>query len=95
MPLDDDASDPEAEEVAYHEAGHATAAVLCVAGRTQMQGNLDRDPGTEFFNGMDNGWTAYLAEHYTDTTEELAKQLARQPQVRSRVHPEELYEAED
>ena len=167
MPLDDDASDPEAEEIAYHEAGHATAAVLCVAGRTQMQGTVDPDQGTEFFNGMNNGWSAYVAEHYADTTEEngafiawagswaeahyldpddpwrvlagiqqtggssdmvrvydywrdpahdphdteeqwareldrawshveeLAKQLARQPQVRSRVHPEELYEAED
>ena len=64
MPLDDDASDPEAEEIAYHEAGHATAAVLCVAGRTQMQGTVDPDQGTEFFNGMNNGWTAYVAEHY-------------------------------
>ena len=35
-----------------------------------MQGTVDPDPGTEFFNGMDNGWTAYPAEHYTDTTEE-------------------------
>ena len=70
MPFDDDASDPEAEEIAYHEAGHATAAVLCVAGRTEMQGTVDPDPGTEFFTGMDHGWTAYVAEHYEDTTEE-------------------------
>ena len=39
------------------------------AGR-RCRATVDPDPGTEFFNGMDNGWTAYLAEHYTDTTEE-------------------------
>ncbi len=68
MPLDDDACDP--EEIAYHEAGHATAAVLCVAGWTEAKVDVDAGPGSEFFDGMDNGWTAYVAQHYGDTTAE-------------------------
>ena len=167
MALDDDAYDLDPVEIAYHEAGHAAAAVLCVAGWTQSQVDLGSDRGSEFFDGMANGWTAYVAEHYEDTTEEnrafiawagswaearyldpddpwrvlaaiqqtggssdmvrvydfwrdpahdphdteehwaheldsawsyveaMAKQLAGQHQVRSRVHPEELNEDED
>ena len=54
VPLDDDAYDPDAEEIAYHEAGQATALVLFVEGWTETQSSRDPDPGMEFFNGLDN-----------------------------------------
>jgi hypothetical protein len=56
-PLDPDA--PPAEQIAYHEAGHAVAALLCVVGWEEIaiSRRLDRW-----------GWTTLVEEHEDDTT---------------------------
>jgi hypothetical protein len=63
---DDDWLDEDTEQVAYHEAGHAVAAVLCAVGWTEAR--LFDDDSMESHEMGLAGRTKYVAEHYYDTT---------------------------
>ncbi len=57
--------DEDIAAIAYHEAGHATAAILCVVGWEEVR-LIESD--AEALEDGAVAWTTYVAEHHADTT---------------------------